>query len=83
MLIKPNNGPIDGKKNNKLLKDIREGRSEYLESDINEALKKSNWRRWIQLEISSYSTHTLSKHLFIVACFLQECDLMNAQGSAL
>lgn len=46
MIFKKDDSPIDGEKLNRLLLEIRSGKSKYIEFEINELVKKSLWRKY-------------------------------------
>lgn len=46
IFVKRNDNPIDGKKLNQLLVDIRNGHSDYIEQDIDSLVTKSRWRNF-------------------------------------
>lgn len=63
MIFRKDDSPIDGKKVNQLLIEIRKGNSEYLESDIDSLIKKSNWRK---LKPSKQSTIIIYAFAFLI-----------------
>lgn len=46
MIFRKDNSPIDGEKLNKLLLEIRSGKSKYIEFEVNELVRKTAWRKY-------------------------------------
>lgn len=68
MIFRKDDGPIDGKKVNLLLIEIRKGNSEYLESEIDSLIKKSNWRKLKPSKLSTIIVYVFAL-LIILANF--------------